>query len=428
MADMVTKPHWFIRGAITDTGENLTMKMKAISYSSSVGSRILWELRRVFSIMYNDRKNVDLKTLLKENRFELSVYFHQIGLDFEMEFSPSMRSAKARGLDTAGADQEHMMSTVGLLAMLLFWSREKHLEKHKERATSVVECLLSNGCAEGFTDGVPIEEAPPACFPLCAISADANGHCQCLRLHLHNHPTHRSWSGMRKLRARLHYLTASTIQVDSCKSIRGWYCFALQAAADAIDGSIEQWTEGDTLTVARDAVDLHSRCKRMRIDYHLRQAVSTAVQERGLASSTSAFCRANGLASAGGASNWNERTCAEFVAANLLSFPRIGSVYLGGDCGRFGRPAEENLVLMGWEHLSDLAFVGPLKVFPPPPTINPLSPHAWPNGKPSTTLRLPHSVYQIGVYQIAFVHRVYIPHCMFESGRKPLLCVDILCD
>lgn len=40
---------------------------------------------------------------------------------------------------------------------------------------------------------------------------------------------------------------------------------------------------------------------------------------------------------------------AEFRAASLLTFANSQRIYLAFDCGRFGNPAEETLVLVVWD-------------------------------------------------------------------------------
>ena len=47
------------------------------------------------------------------------------------------------------------------------------------------------------------------------------------------------------------------------------------------------------------------------------------------------------------------------------SVQKVGSLVLPGDAGRLGRPAEENLILSGWDQNSGYGFVLPNQAAPP---------------------------------------------------------------
>ena len=105
----------------------------------------------------------------------------------------------------------------------------------------------------------------------------------------------------------------------------------------------------------------HGKSKK-RVDYHYKEAVCIEAKRRQLASATSAYCRAVDAACTSTSLAWDENVCADFHAAGLLTLRQIGTLWLPGDCGRFGQPAEETLVLAAWDARSDYAIPLPPQV------------------------------------------------------------------
>jgi hypothetical protein len=289
--------------------------------------------------------------------------FNSFGLSFAEEYVPSRSAARARKLDETHCDQEHMISTRGVLLILLHWKKSKHQFKHTVRAASMLDSLVASGTDEGFDEGAPIMEPPPACFNLCDLGTDGSGKCECLRKYQAQNQVSSRMYKTAKIRARLNTIGLDALMV--CPSIKGWFCIILACLTEQIDESIDEWTNADTLGVASQAVNLMGRRKRMRIDYHFREASSILARDRGLAATTAAFCRAHAVCSDSTALSMDERVCSLFHASALLTFQVVGAVWLSADGGRFGRPAEENWVSVGWESISDRGFIGPPKVLRP---------------------------------------------------------------
>ena len=355
-----TRPRFFVRQCLDESFATVKLDWKAVQYTPEQACladdiHVAWEMRRIYKTIYSDRKSIQMSDILLEETPGLTDAFAGIGLEWRDEHIPSRDSCRRRGLDLAWSDQEHMISTRGMVAMLQHWRVHKVMKRHKMRAHAMLQVVLSNGIPEDFADDLPITGPPLECRPLCVLGVDAGGLCACVRAVLAEWPTQNRRATVVKVLERFDSLHP----LGPCMAMSAWYCLVLQRVSVAIDQNIDEWCECDPLEVGRENIAIAGPKKKMRIDYHLREAISIAGLQDGLAATSASLCRARGLASAGTASGWDERICSELLAATMLQIPLVGSVWFPGDGGRFGRPAEENHVMFGWESISNRGFVLP---------------------------------------------------------------------
>jgi hypothetical protein len=172
-----TQPRFFVRQCMDEAFATMKFDWKAVQYTpdqaaSEGDSHVAWEMRRIYKTLYSDRRSIQMSDILLEEIPGLTDAFAGIGLEWRDEHIPSRESCKRRGLDLAWSDQEHMISTRGLVAMLQHWRVHKAMKRHKTRAQSMMQVLLSNGLPEDFADDLPIIGPPLECRPLFVSGAD----------------------------------------------------------------------------------------------------------------------------------------------------------------------------------------------------------------------------------------------------------------
>lgn len=182
----------------------------------------------------------------------------------------------------------------------------------------------------------------------CAIGADASGRCSCLaaaagrlKPQLIDAPTPQAafvaglcvvWAGAEAQRLA---------QV-------AWLRRLVVGAVQALTKGMEARGAIDPLSIEVDDIVLMAPSGKRRLDDDLQFRASTAVHRDGLAGTTGAWVRAHRLAPSSSVGNWDQKFLAQYPAAMMLTLDEAQLVDIAFDCGRFGNPAEETLVMSLW--------------------------------------------------------------------------------
>lgn len=275
---------------------------------------------------------------------------------------PGIASAM-RGVQDDTADAEASLSTSALIFLLAMWVTRHRHRAVQQRALLVWGLWFEQGLGPEASAGIQLTSPPAELMGLCTAPGAEGGVCGCLRGFLADTapPPSLISSPQRGLAWSLAKLFTHTVAAD-CPSGKAWCLRLVAAAADAQECGTEDRSCSDPLTAPHAMMVGPLGTKRRRVDEDLKMAASLNVSRSGAASSSSAWGRATGAAVCSTTQRWGESYLANMRAASLLSFANSERLYLAFDCGRFGNPGEETLVLTIWDGALQRATWLPIQV------------------------------------------------------------------
>jgi len=257
------------------------------------------------------------------------------------------------------AEQEHWVSTSGLLVLLAFLPIRRRVVAAREQADCVGNRFLSmvlhpDDIQELLTMGIPAE-AKGVCEQTLA---GEGGVCECLQelLRRPGVPDHRSGMPQDFLHKKLVWLARGC----PCMGARAWLHRLVSQCAAVIDQCVERW--GDKGWHKNPSAFHQSGVKRKRADFHIKQLVLASEVQSGAASSSASAVKSLGSVSASQGIRWRQSEMAAYRAATRLSFQETMQIGVAVDATRLGKPAKELLMGAVTTHSKQLHAVLPPQV------------------------------------------------------------------
>ena len=301
-----------------------------------------WELRRIILALYAHRKDEKPSQIVTEEANAWIGALRDAGLDETVHFRLSKHSAICRGESLTDQNSEASVSTEALVVLLLLWHDRKRSHAQKAKVWTLLILLLEHAVTTEGLNHFGFEAVPDGLNAVCE-HAPTMQCCPCARSFMAKvaTPAGRPHEVFAQRLAAVYALRA-------CSLLRGWWKLVLEALCEQINCGLERFTNADALKAENVLLVGPSGNKRRRADEDWIHAAAWGASEAGLAPTTGALGRAHGVASRSSACRWNEKELAAYHAAMLLSFVDCCHLGLAFDAGRFGSPAQENLLLSAW--------------------------------------------------------------------------------
>lgn len=351
MGESTAQRRCFFIGAssVAASGENIANHWKSWEDTES-GEGHRWEFRRVAVSLWSHRRNMMPLYIVKEQRESWYSVWRSFGLPTVIAWAASRHAAAMKGVQDDSADAEASLSTSALIFVLALWATKHRHRALQQRALIIWGLWFEQGMGAGAAMELMPTEAPPEVRGLCEAPVVERGLCGCMT-HMASDIEHSpvpTTSPQRQLVWAIARRFSHAVSTG-CPSSKAWCLRLVVAAAAAQDMGVEARCCSDPLTAPHALMLGPGGAKRRRIDEDLKLAATLTVSRSGAAASSSAWGRATGAAVCSTAQRWGEAYLAQMRAASLLTFANSQRLYLAFDCGRFGNPGEETLVLVVWD-------------------------------------------------------------------------------
>lgn len=235
---------FFWRGhAVPSQGDDFRPRWKCWASGDSVR----WEMRRVLpDIGVVEGRGRHISKQINELWPSFQALSHSLGVDADEMMGRSLRSLVSRqDLEDDGVgqvEQEFWLSTVGLVAVMLFWEEKRRRVDDRLRAIAVLEALVGDGLAPTAAESIDPLDVPVGIRRLCGEPEVAGeGRCSCVQKYVDS-PVHRprvlgGSSSQRTVCNALRHL----FKMRACAAIRGQCSSILQAVAQGIEASSGKW-------------------------------------------------------------------------------------------------------------------------------------------------------------------------------------------
>lgn len=327
---------------VNAAGEAVSGQWKAFAIDGS--SKLKWELRWCLpSVGFHESGKMRLWRHIHDGWGRWQAMLEAIA------FPPATHMGKSRkALQRVGgegdptplehAEQEHWVSTPGLLCLLVSWAihRRKLVDR---QASNVFFRLLLQRCL-----------APAKCQPLCgwAVPAAATWRCKqelvvrdccsCIRDVLSQALPGRAGTAQEEVLDKLTLL----MKFATCPAV-SWWCHSLiDALAEGIEDATETWGDFEWHDTA--GAFLKSAVKRRRTDAHVKAHVLQHQVLSGKAPTAASAGRCASDVDASQAVRWMQAEMAAYRAHLNMSLQDSVVVALACDAARVGHPAREMLV------------------------------------------------------------------------------------
>ena len=263
-------------------------------------------------------------------------YGDHIGKSRQALAAASVKSDEAAAA-LQSAEQDHWVSTEGLLCLLFTWMRTRRQVVVRRNINFLISLLFETCLTSDACDRIFDEELPGAIFTeACASTAD-DGVCTCIR-----DLWQPQMSGDASPQQRLFELMTKLMSAPACCRARSTAAVYLRRVAASIEASAHSW--GDFEWHATNDAHLHSRSKRRRIDAHVRQYAIAGAQAQGKSTNTpNAVKQLSGVDASQG-HRWVLKENSSMRAECLLRFNKVRSVAVAADASRIGKPAKDWLI------------------------------------------------------------------------------------
>ena len=287
--------------------------------------------------------------------------FEAMGFIASDHFGYSRQSLAQRGLsdhqlDDADAEQEYWVSTAGAVVLLLFWRSYRKSPKQKEQCAQMLRMILDRTVLADFISSMPLDGPTEEMKQLCDLGA-VGSCCSCLTALL----AEKAWLDAPRPQQHLASLAVMLNDRRHCLACVSWMGELIRQVAGHIDGRPEQW--GNKNLLKSDSIWMAgcSGSKRRRADPHMKYMAVTPG-----ASSTSEVARSHGLARTQVALRWEEEMLSQMRSTAILHSQ--GSTQTLSSCldaARVGRPAEDYLIHLIWDHKLQATMVAPPQALKP---------------------------------------------------------------
>eukprot|EP00971_Amphidinium_carterae_P347587 6489659-Amphidinium_carterae.3 len=310
-----------------------------LAWNSTSG--VIWELRRFLEPAgFKETKALPLKEHVRRNFAAWQAYMVFLGLP-NTSAVRSGKSLVARGeAANAGGEvnQEHQLSTAGMLALLCHWCHYRKAHDHKELARALLKGVLTHVLPPD--DLEPLLDANPqmpATDAPCVHALPGGEGCSCWKSVLDALAELTEQDSPQLLFANMILLGAEPAR-KHCAVVRVWLLHLLTDAATCIDASYGKWGVGDWQKSA--AASVQGKRKQRRVSVQLKEWVTDSVATRRFMSGEEAIHALDSTSSAA-YRNWR---AADLCSLRLMmheSMHRCRNLSIAIDATRLGRPAQE---------------------------------------------------------------------------------------
>eukprot|EP00971_Amphidinium_carterae_P055293 1089921-Amphidinium_carterae.1 len=334
---------------MSDTGVLLTashcthsgLLVQASLLAWTTASGVVWELRRFLAPAgFKETKGLPLKEHVRRNFPVWQSYLRYLQLP-EASLVRSVKSLIARGvaMDAVGeASQEHQVTTVGMLALLLHWCHHRKSKDDKDKAVALLKGVLMQALPPHDLDGL-LDMSPqrPHVEVACSDGAVTGGPCTCWKRFLVS-LSERPEQDSPQLAVACVLLLASEPTRTVCVAVRSRLTDVLLHAATLIDGAYGHWGESSWQKSASASVQ--GQHKQRRISAQVKQWITQSVSAGRFMSGEEAMTTLE-CTSASSYKNWR---ASDLVALRLKLHEHMHTcrnLSIAVDATRLGRPAQE---------------------------------------------------------------------------------------
>ena len=348
---------WLLEGQLTlKNGTQSPYSLKA--WKSVATGRMRWELRRLLIACgyQSTSKHTSCCAHVREQQDYWKGALSAWGVDVDEHFSRSRHALSLRGDISAAnegdTEQEYWVSTIGVFVLLVFWQSYRKTAQCKDLCMLMCN-MVANRCADPATCSTLVSQPPGEAIQSRCDRQVSNGCCSCMTKLLQERP----WdmptaSPQEQLVALLRVLN----DARHCLACVGWLTKLSCVIAEHIDQRAEQWGNRNLLKSEGIWIEGTTGAKRRRADAHMKyQAVMAG------ATHTSAVARQHGLANTSVALRWEEEALSQLRSTSILaaSASSRGVVSSCLDAARIGRPAQDFLIHLLWDHTIGATIVAP---------------------------------------------------------------------
>jgi hypothetical protein len=352
---------WLLEGSVLlDDGDQATYAFKA--WESIKHGQTRWELRRflVAAGYTATSKFTSCHARVSDQEAMWKAAFEALGFAVSDHFGYSRQALSQRRsgelqLDDGDAEQEYWVSTIGAIVLFIFWHTYRKGPKLKEQCLQMLRELFDKTVLSTFVASLPLDGPTEDTKRLCDLHA-VGSCCSCVALLLAD----RAWlDGSTRPQQQLASLMVLLNCRRHCLACISWLGELIRQVAGHIDSRPEAW--GDKNLLKSDSIWMAgcSGSKRRRADPHMKYIVATSG-----ASSTSELARSHGLASTQGALHWEAEALSQMRSTAILQ-SQICTQTVSSclDAARVGRPAEDYLLHLMWDHVLQSTIVAPPQAF-----------------------------------------------------------------
>ena len=263
------------------------------------------------------------------------------GLPTEVHMQSSrtaLNKCNGKEVEALQADQEHWVSTAGLLALMCDWTHSRRKCDVRSAVSALAEGMLE-ACLPAATaillegQRVPMQNNELA----CNVKKSA-GRCLCLKKFVSENSLQ---SDAATPQARLLEKLVALSKHRYCKAVQSWLSQELMQIADAIDDNVAEWGNFEWHRGAAAHLMAEGGTKRRRIDFHVKQfGIQTHAGNPTTASSVQ--CLSHVDASQG--QRWVKAELAAQRVSCIMSFQHVQVLSIAIDASRIGKPAKEQLI------------------------------------------------------------------------------------
>lgn len=343
-------PFWLGLVLPDECGVARDYPLKCVRYPSG---EVDWELRLLFAAMLPHRKKVQAWDLLKKERVMWSKTFTELKLDLGAELKASRAAANRSAAlgESTNSDkqrQEFMLSTAGVLCVLLGWALSRHTTSDRARARDILIGIAERLARPALDSLVWFHALVDEAHALCSASAGADGRCQHIAQlqsvfdALVQDPVAQTLARtMCEIDRRI---VADRLLCDATRSLRAALLSKVSGFFDQAVATLERSDPLDEKTPKLGCMN-----KRPRIDEDLKRVVATSCVQEGRVASGAAWARATKRVSASSTRSWEHTAMRTYmVAGSRLMKDGVTVLSLVEDASRIGDPAEDTMVYLAW--------------------------------------------------------------------------------
>lgn len=335
-------PALILKGcAVTPAGQTVDVLWSARTLGD--GQALWWQLRYVLdSACIGKRQYAHL--VIRDNLSSVwEPVWSRCGVSSETAFVSSLRSVAAGGGDIASNNvaDEHMLSTIGLLIVLLAWGAGRRKAIDRQQAIVCLEVMLFKllSAEEAMVSRAAADDE--RAYALCANREERAELCSCLGA------AFEGWGAGRAPQASLATLLVGLMRSAFCDAATALLRKLLRRVAATAEGAADE-------RLGNGALELRDACrtpahKRRRMDPDLREALVSTGVRRGLAQTPAQIARAREISAESSVRTAVATTLASYRAEMHLRMRDAPHLSIAFDGKRLGKPAKETIVIAAWQ-------------------------------------------------------------------------------
>jgi hypothetical protein len=341
----------------TASGRHLQLTWKAWLYDDGP---VYWEFRRLlYQLLPKQKAPILVSKWLQRYGPQLASVFQSVGLDMDSEVTSSRRATAAHA-DTSQrfVRQEFSISTLGVIAFLLFFAMSRHTKVDREGGFAALAAVLRSSAT--------VHQLHPDTWETSMGLGLAAGRCQAKAQPNRRHCTHLEraldlckpgvgqdpWGA---LCAGMVWMMSSSALCEACR-------LSLTSLIGHLAADINLRLPG--LFVEKDVLHIplmRGPARRLRVDEDFKHACSVALVQGKRTHSGAQVARVTGMVASSSARQWECEHLRAYQAAGWKTFRSSTVVCLAEDATRLGQPPQETVVYIAWSGSADRAMYLPVQ-------------------------------------------------------------------